>query len=327
MAYNSGSSRKFASLFVGLFLAGLAVFAWFNRYDIYDFWRLRGYDPPARVVQLADETTMTDHGRKLFYVNHPELQDKEAFNSSCTISEQSIVLGCYVAQGGIYLFDITDERLNGVQQVTAAHEMLHAAYARLSSSERKRIDELTNSFFANQTDERIKETIQAYQDRDPFVVPNELHSILATEVRSLPLELETYYKQYFKDRQTIVSFSEQYEAAFNEREAKVEAYEKQLESLKISIDNLEKSLVQQEQQLASERARMNALLQSGQNQAYNSAVPGYNAAVRRYNSDITKIQSLIDSFNRIVAERNAIALEENELLKAIDSRPATIPTE
>ncbi len=324
---NSGSSRRFTTLFLSLVLVGLTAFAWFQRYNIYDFWRLRGYEPPARVVQLAADTTMTDYGRKLFYVNHPELQDKQAFNSSCTISEQSIVLGCFVRSGGIYLYDVTDERLNGVQQVTAAHEVLHAAYDRLSGGERERVDGLTQSVFASQTNERIIETVQAYRDRDPSVVPNELHSILATEVRNLPSELEDYYKRYFTDRQVVVNYSEQYEAAFREREAKVEAYEKQLESLKARIETLEASLLQQEQQLAAERARMDALLQSGQNQAYNSAVPGFNERVRRYNSDVAKIQALIDDFNRIVAERNAIALEENELIKAIDSRPATIPTE
>ncbi len=326
MAINSVKNKRITPLFISLIIIGLSLFAWLHKYDIYDFWRLRNYEPPATVIKLADQTAMTDYGRKLFYVNRPQLQDKQAFNESCPISEQSIVLGCYVSNDGIYLYDVTDERLLGVQQVTSAHEMLHVAYARLSQSERERIDSLTKSVYENLADKRLNETIQAYRDRDPAVIPNELHSILATEIRNLPAELEAHYKRYFKDRQAVVAYAEQYEAAFQEREAKVQAYEQQLESLNTRKKALEASLEQQERTLKAERARLDTLLNSDSG-AYNTAVPGYNAQVRRYNSDIAKIQALIDQFNRIVAERNTIALEENDLLKALDSRPSTIPTQ
>src|SRR6185295_11567695 len=102
---------------------------------------------------------MTPDTRRLFYVYHPVLEDKQAFNSHCTDSEKTIVLGCYISRTGIYLYDVTDSRLNGVEQVTAAHETLHAAYERLSSSERKRVDGLTAQAFAQVTDQRIKDTI------------------------------------------------------------------------------------------------------------------------------------------------------------------------
>ena len=78
---------------------------------------------------------MTDKGRNLFYVYDPQLLDKDGFNTQCTIEEQSIVLGCYDGSG-IYLYDISDVRLEGVEEVTSAHEMLHAAYGRLSAKEK-----------------------------------------------------------------------------------------------------------------------------------------------------------------------------------------------
>lgn len=305
----------------------IVLVGWTQRYNIQDWYRLRGYTPSAAIVKLADDTSMTDYGRKLFYVNHPELNNAADFNQHCTSSEQSIVLGCYVNNSGIYLYDVQDERLLGVHQVTAAHEMLHAAYERLSGGERTRIDKLTAEYFTASADARLKETIAAYTARDPSVVPNELHSILATESTDLPDELETYYQRYFKDRQVVVAFSLRYEAAFQERKAKVADYDKQLETLKAEIETGEAKLDSQTASLTAQRAELEALLAAKQYEDYNARVPGFNSSVKSYNASVTSLRTKIDRYNQLVNERNAIALEENELVKAIDSRPDTIPTE
>ena len=305
----------------------IVLVGWTQRFEINDWWRLRGYDPPARIVQLADQTAMTDLGRKLFYVNHPELNDKQTFNDNCTISEQSIVLGCYVNSQGIYLYDVTDERLLGVHQVTAAHEMLHAAYDRLGMDEKTRVDKLTQEVFEQLNDARLNATIQAYRDRDPSVIPNELHSILATEVETLPTELEDYYKQYFTDRQTVVRYSRQYEAAFQERKDKIAAFDAQLAAIRQEIETNEAELTSLSAQISADRAELDALLAARDYQRYNSRVPGFNQKVRNYNATVNEIRAAIDTHNQLVIDRNAVALEENELVEAIDSRPDTIPTE
>src|SRR5688572_22638764 len=120
--------RGILPLFV---IIGLGIFGWTQRFDIYDWARLRNYDPPAKIVKLADDTNMTDTGRRLFYVNYPEVNDRNTFSEHCDFGEESIVLGCYVSGQGIFLFSVDDPRLKGIVQVTAAHEMLHAAYERL----------------------------------------------------------------------------------------------------------------------------------------------------------------------------------------------------
>ena len=319
-------SRKLSWLILagGLVLLGIG---WLKRYDLYDWWRLRNYQPPARIEQLAKETTMTDEGRRLFYVHHPQLNDATTFNQNCTVNEQSIILGCYVANGGIFIFDVDDPRLAGVQEVTAAHEMLHASYDRLSASERQHIDKLTAQVFEQLTDQRIKETLSAYRDRDESIVPNELHSILATEVVELPSELEDYYSRYFHNRQAVVAFSKAYEAAFQERKNKVADYDRQLQSIKREIDSKEATLAELGSEITSERQRLDALLAARRYEEYNAGVPPFNAQVDSYNRLVNQIRSLIDRYNQLVAERNAIALEENELIKAIDSRPDTIPSQ
>jgi hypothetical protein len=320
------SSSRASLLLSAIFLLAVLTGLW-QRQAIYDWVRLRNYLPPQQIVALADATTMNASGRHIFYVYHPSLDDKSAFNEHCTNTESSIVLGCYVQNQGIYIFDVNDPRLNGIEEVTAAHEMLHAAYDRLSGKERERIDALTAQAFSSLSDQRLNDTVERYRERDATVVPNELHSILGTEVRNLPPELEDYYKRYFDDRSKVVALSEQYQQAFTERQNKIDEYDAQLKSLQQQIDQIQASLDKQEDELEAERRRLDGLKSRNQIEAYNASVPGFNEVVRRYNADVAKARNLIDQYNQIVAARNSLAIEENELIKAIDSRPATIETQ
>lgn len=312
--------------FISLFFVLLAAFAYFRLEDIYDAVRLYNYTPPAAIVAIADEARFSEKGRKLFYVNHPQLQDKATFNQSCTDSEATIVLGCYISHKGIYLYDIDDKRLEGVEEVTAAHEMLHAAYDRLGSSEQRRIDALTQAAFEQVTSERIKNNVEEYRKKDPSVVPNELHSIIATEVRDLDPALEEYYKRYFTDRSVVVGLSEKYENEFASRDEQREEYDAQLESLKQQIDSLNADLNASEQQL-QQNYRDLQRLRSSNPEAYNARVPGYNQQVNSYNRKVGTVQRLISEYNDIVEKRNALVLEEGELLEAIDSRPEAIESQ
>lgn len=322
----SSSARTFASVAVLIVVIGLGALAYGQRFAIFDWVRLRNYDPPAEIQKLADETTMLQPTKRIFYANHPVIEPKGQFNTDCSTGEKTIVLGCYISGKGIFLYDVTDVRLQGVEQVTAAHEMLHAAYDRLSSNEKRRVNDLTAAAYAKVTDKRIRNVIEDYQSSGADV-PNELHSILGTEVRNLPQELEDYYARYFSDRGKIVSFSEQYEQEFTQRQQKVTEYDKQLAELKKSIDDLNSSLPNKAKEINDEYARLLSLKNSGKISAYNAGVGPYNTSVNNYNASVVREQNLINQYNALVKERNAIALEENELLKAIDSRPETIETQ
>lgn len=315
--------KRFLQILALVLLVVTLPVVWMQRWNIHDSWRLRNYTPPAEIERLATGTTMHDDTRRLFYVYHPTLDDKQAFNDHCRSSEQTIVLGCYVSGTGIYLFNVTDERLAGIKEVTAAHEVLHVAYERLSGSEKERIDKLLNDAYDKLNNQRINDTIEEYRQKGADIT-NELHSILGTEVRDLPQELEQYYARYFANRLVILEFSEKYEQAFTERKEKIDAIDKQVDTLKRQIDAGEVDLKAREQDLQTERVRLDNLLAGSNNEAYNAAVPGFNARVNAYNAVVGNIRGFIDEYNRLVAERNALAVEENELVKAIDSRPSTI---
>lgn len=284
--------------------------------QVREWYILRNYAPPADISQLATQTTMTDQARRLFYLNRPQIQDRSEFNTSCNGAggEHTIVLGCYHSpQRGIFVFSVTDTQLKGVEQVTAAHEMLHAAYDRLSRSERQHIDQLLVDYYQHDLkDERIKRVMALYKQSAPNDLPNEMHSIFGTEIGDLPQELETYYQRYFTNRQTIVSFSESYQAAFTKRQDQIEAYDAQLTKLEAQIKANQTSLNQRAAGLRADRASVESSGDQEQVDSYNQRVAAYNALLQQTNQ-------LVDEYNQTVERRNAIALEQIQLQKNIDS--------
>lgn len=316
-------TKAFFQVVIFFAVIGGLLFGILNYQAISDWLRLRNYQPSARISAIADKTTMNDSTRRLFYINHPELSDKQAFNGQCQIVEQSIVLGCFVDNKGIFLLDVEDKRLNGVIEVTAAHETLHAAYDRLSQSEKKKVDKMTSDVFASLNNQRIKDVVESYRQKDPGVVPNELHSILGTEVRELSPELEQYYKKYFKDRESIVALSEKYEQTFISLRNQIDNYDQQLEQLKKQIEEDEAAIDALSQELDQKRTELDALASSGDNEAYNQQVPVYNQRVESYNALINETKQLIASYNNIVEKRNNVATVEQELVEQIDSSKLT----
>lgn len=321
------TSHKGLSVLVGLFafLAVVSIGLW-QAQRILDWWRLRGYTPPAAVSALADKTTMTAYGRHLFYVNRPQLLEGDAFNEKCrSEAEQSIVLGCYIGgDHGIFLFNVTDERLSGVVETTAAHEMLHAAYNRLSSRERRRVDAMLESYYKNGLkDERIKRTIDAYRQSEPRDVVNEMHSIFGTEIATLPSDLETYYQKYFVHRSTVTAMAARYQAEFTSRRDQAKAYDDQLAALKKTISANQEELKSQRSTIESEYARLQQLRTSEDAAVYNARVDAYNAKVNTYNALLNETQAKINAYNAIVEKRNALALETRELTQALSSQQIT----
>ncbi len=303
----------------------VAVGLW-QAQNIVDWWRLRGYTPPAAISALADRTAMTAFGRHLFYVNRPQILEGDAFNDQCrSAAEQSIVLGCYISgDRGIFLFGVTDERLDGVVETTAAHEMLHAAYNRLSVREKRRVDGMLESYYKNDLkDERIKRTIDAYRQSEPRDVVNEMHSIFGTEIASLPSELETYYQKYFTNRSTVTTMAAHYQAEFTSRRDQAKIYDDQLAAIKKTIEANQRELKTRRSAIESEYDRLQQLRSGGDAAAYNASVDSYNAKASAYNALLAATQAKINEYNTIVEKRNALALETRELTQALSSQQVT----
>lgn len=295
---------------------------------ISDWRRLRGYSAPPEIAAIADNNQFTDSARRLFYVYYPEVEDASEFNENCTLNtEYTIILGCYVSGQGIYVYKVEDARLDGIEEVTSAHEMLHVAYERLKSSERKKVDAQLADVYAKMTNDRLKATVDQYRKNDPSVVPNELHSILGTELRVLTPELETYYSKYFKDRSAVVGYSETYEKAFSDRKAQIDSLEIQLKSLQDQANSRTAELDKVAVQLALEYQALETYRNRVSIEVFNARARAYNNRVIVYNREVSSISTIIDTYNEVYTQYQQLVVERQGLYKAISSRPETLPSQ
>lgn len=319
------SHNGFAVVVLLLLLAVLGGMV-FERQNFLDWWHLRNYQAPAAVAQLASADTMTSYARKVFYVNEPQLEAKSNFTQCSANKEQTIVLGCYHGgQSGIYVLSVDDPRLTGVEQVTSAHEMLHAAYDRLSARERQKVNAMLQDYYDHDLhDQRVIDTIALYKKSEPKDVVNEMHSIFGTEVASLPAPLEQYYAQYFTNRGAITTFAAQYQGEFTSRQAAIKNADDQLASLKAQIDSTEADLRSRQAALSALGKQLDASRAAGDIAAYNAGVPVYNRQVAAYNGEVDTVKSLIARYNDLVGQRNAIAAETQQLTDEISSQVAPI---
>lgn len=320
--------KSLRALSLVILVAIFGVIALQQWQPVSDWLRLRGYEPPAAVSKLAADTTMTASATHLLYLNKPQILPKTSFSPHCPISEKSIVLGCYHAgENGIYMLQIADDpQLQGVMQVTAAHEMLHAAYDRLSHSEKSWVNALLQDFYNNHlTDPAVKQEIDNYRSSEPNDVINEMHSILGTEVMQLTPQLEQYYKRYFTNRVAVAQAAAHYRSAFESREQIVHDADAKLAELKTQIESNNTVLRQQADALNAQVARLQGYKAAGQLYLYNSDVTAYNRHVNAYNALLAQTKQLIADYNELVVTRNAAALQASQLVSELSGNTLPAP--
>lgn len=301
------------SIFVVVVVSG-----WLHRFWLFDSYQLLFYEPTSEISLLADKSGMSDYGRRLFYAAQPELLTEAEFDRECNFSEIGIVLGCYKG-ADIFILDVQEDELEPVESVTAAHEMLHVVYARISIDEERELERLLERQFELIDNQRILDTIDGYRDDPGADLYNEMHSIFGTEVAQLIPELETHYDEFFSDRGLVVAESNTYEAVFLELEAEIERYDTRLAELSAQIDTLETQTVALANRIDSERARLQLLLEQSLFEEYNDDVEAFNALVNTYNANVAEIERLVDAYNDVVAKRNQNVAAKNNLINSLDS--------
>lgn len=320
--------RRLSSLIFLLVILAIGIWAILNRQFIIDQITVWQFRPTEEVVALSDDSSMNDHGKFLFYASEPELQSAADFNSSCQTREsQSIVLGCYTGKR-IFLFKVTDNRINGIKTVTAAHEMLHAAYERLSDSERDRINDLLKIQLANTSDRDILDLVALYDKVEPGERWNELHSIFGTETAQLSSELEIYYKQYFSDRSQVVKAYAKYHQVFAELKQQATTLQDQLVPKKAMIES---KTIEYKMKLSQLETDIRAFNQKASttngfssqhefDQARTALIDRQGALVSLAN----QINVLVEEYNQGVNDLNALGVEINKLNQNLNSQSQTI---
>lgn len=309
-----------AALVVG-WLGLLALGAW-QYQAIIDWWQLRSYTPEPVIAQLSTKAAFSEEGERLFYLGIPELDQKATFSTNCPIREQSYTLGCY-SNGRIYILNVERPELDGVMTVTAAHEMLHKAYERLSGGERRDVDALTEAYFTSNADARLRELIAEYDQVQPGTKHNELHSLLATQIVELPEGLEEYYSQYFDDREAVAEAYLAYESVFAQLESQIEALQRGLDVQRQLLESYDGQLSALKAQIDGLNTQLNQLLSTQQYAQYNSLVPSQNQAVRQYNALVASYQSTVEAYNQKVEELQGVVLEQSDLSESLDASKYT----
>jgi DNA repair exonuclease SbcCD ATPase subunit len=311
---------------LGLLLGALLVFH--NRQPLYDQLMVWQYQPTPQIVSISDRSAMSDRGIFLFYASWPELLGRDSFNDACRSvrTEQTAVLGCYT-MNRIHLFDIDNKALDGIKEVTAAHEMLHAAYQRLPKAKKDHVNALLakQSFGADEA--RLTELLAEYDKSEPGERLNELHSILGSELRTLDPELEAYYAEYFSDRSKLVALSEQYQSVFSELKNRQESLVSELNALADAIEQQGAVYKRNLQVLSSDVDAFNAEARSGQmtREAYDAKRDTLEAKQARLETEYDAIQSLIAQYDQKRTELASINSESNALNRSINSSFAPVP--
>ena len=311
--------RFLASL---LLIAGLGAAAFASAPTLLDQWRASQFTPSREIEKVTTQLSLTSRAKQIFYATAPEINDSNEFNDNCKSTERtSAILGCYY-QDRIYLYNIQNEELNGAREVTAAHEMLHAAYARLNMFERKKVDALVQSEYDTIKDDvTIKEVMQYYSQAEPGDELNELHSIIGTTVKDLPTDLEQYYARYFTNRAGIVALNQQYTSVFTKISTEADALQSKLKTEEAAIKTETSGYTTDLAQLNMDIQSFNQRAQDGSFTSQSDFQIARSALVARSNEMTARQTALNDriaSYNNDVAALNKLAVRADQLNKSIN---------
>jgi cell division protein FtsB len=272
---------------------------------------------PDDIAAIAAVTGMSIEGELVYRASTPAIEDDADFTQHCAI-EGGAVLGCY-DDGNVYVYSVTDTRLAGTVEVTAAHEMLHAAYERLSPAERERVDALVEEAVATiPDDDPVFEDMALYSAAQHA---DEWHSRLGTEFADLPAELEQHFARYFDDRSKVVALNAQATALFDELRAQIDALVTEIDALDPVLDA---RIAAFEAAIADYNADVDSFNARAQNGSFTSQQQFDNeraALVARgaaLDAEGAALDAEIDRYNGLVEQLTALDADYADLYSALD---------
>lgn len=269
-----------------------------------DYWYAYASPINSNTAAFATNAGMTVKARSLFYSTKPVATDKVTLDKACENTKVDVLeYGCFYAKDGIptiYVLNINDSELSAAKDVTAAHEMLHYAYAKLSDSERSDLNKILTQNRASliaSNNIQYTEAIKSYASESEDVQINETHSLLSVmPVGSITPELENYYKAYFTDnRSKLIAAEAKYNATVGAYKSNLNSSLAVIDSQGKNIDDFEATLNTQERDLA----RYNYIGNVG---GYNSLVPIYNSNLGKYKENIATYNKNVDLYNNATTE-------------------------
>jgi cell division protein FtsB len=291
-----------------------------------DQWTVLTQPSPDEIVAIADATGMSDDGRLIFLASTPAIEDAEQFNDDCAVESEG-TLGCFDGTD-IYIYAVTDPRLQGTIEVTGAHEMLHAAYQRLSPDERTRVDALVaDAVAALPPDDPVFQDMKLYPESQ---WPDEWHSRLGTEFADLPAALEAHYDRYFDDRSLVLALDEKSTALLDQLEAQLDELAARVAALDAEVGERSTAYDAALASYTADVAAFNERADSGgfgSQQEFDEARAALVARQRALEQERTALNAQIDEYNALVDQLTALDADYADLYQGLDSTapPAGAP--
>jgi len=287
---------------------------------VQDTWAGWWYEEPAEVAQARERIELTETGKRIFLATKPALETAENFNGHCQNQREDVsLLGCY-ANGKMYIYDVPAGELEDVEEVAMAHELLHAAWARMNRREREEIGAILKDY-QEKNAEWAEDELMYYDENERL---EELYTRVATKVRDLPAELEEHYGKYFKNRLKIVDYYENYRAPFEERRAKCLELKAKTDELSVEIERERASYIEATEKLAQAVDEFNECAATAGCFNSDESFQGERRKLEDENARLQgereELNGKIETYNNMVREYEQYRLELGELSEMINSR-------
>ncbi|MCL1839579.1 hypothetical protein FWF89_01065 [Candidatus Saccharibacteria bacterium] len=302
----------------------LAASTFINWNIIVDRFLGFGFEPTTEMSNLKTDLDLTARARIIFFATQPAIKDRRAFNQACSSSVSEVsILGCYDGRF-IFLYDINNPELAGIKQSTLAHELLHAAWDRLSTSDRSRLEPDLDAIYEANFDS-LQSRLKLYPESSFY---DELHSIAGTEFASLSDNLKKHYAEYFNDQNVVVSFFDKYNIKFKELKAEAEALYEQIdinqELIKAKVANYDDAV----NDLAAAIIDFNRRAESGyftSTAAFNAERATLIARQQELERLYNEIAALADDTNGLIEQYNNNIARTQLLLDSVNSNAPPTP--
>jgi len=327
-----------AAVAIALHIAMVASLAWgmSNVAAVRDWLVVGKVAGSAELDAYVSESGLSAAGRFYLFAAKPVLHSPETFDSACPVREAGIAaLGCYSTDTDtIHLLDIADDTLKSLKPVVAAHEALHAIWARLDSSERSAIAVEVEKSFASVRDPGMLSRLAPYEELLPAERDGELFAILGTESAAVTPALDLVYSRYFDDRLACVRLAASSANVIAEIASGIESIGSQILAVEESVVSASTSYARERRALRRDIKVFNA-------QADTRGFFASSSAFERERDDLANrkkklersriaLNILVDEYNALVAqlaELNSHAMNLNTALGIDASAMITMPAE
>jgi hypothetical protein len=319
---------RFSGLFSFIFLL-LSLAVVFNSQYIYDQFQAFNYKPTAEVQSIVERSSLSSTGKLYLYASNANVDIASDFNANCNRQEAgNAILGCYTNRK-IYIFNVNNSELDGIKEVTAVHEMLHAAWDRLSQSDKDHISILLEAAYQSNKTPELTSRMDYYSRNEAGERSNELHSIVGTEMKNISTELENYYSKYFIDRTQVVKLFEKYNSVFTELSKQSDQLFSDLTALNKQITDKSNVYEQNASILRTDIEIFNRDAKSGNFSStyqFNQSRSKLIARSNQVESDRAVINNMIDDYQNKYDQYQKLIIQNQTLNNSIDSHVEAAPS-